>query len=184
MSTPFSLVIRDALGQDIPACLALDHQYETDYVWQMSVAEEGSERQIHFSKQHLPRTMLAGHPADEPRLRYSLQNKQCFLVAAEKGRDTLFGYLTMQSDPVYKTALLQNLVVGRLYRRRGIGGRLLNVARQWALEHGLNRITLETQTKNYPAILFCQQAGFVFCGFNDQYFPNQDIALFFTQTIR
>jgi GNAT superfamily N-acetyltransferase len=184
MSTPLSLVIRDALEQDIPACLALDHQYETDYVWQMSVDEDGTGRQIQFSRQHLPRTMDVYHPADEQRLWHSLKTQQCFLVAAEKGGATLFGYLTMQSDPVYRTALLQNLVVSRPYRRRGIGGRLLNIARQWALEHDLNRITLETQTKNYPAILFCQQTGFVFCGFNDQYFPNQDIALFFTQVIR
>jgi hypothetical protein len=35
------------------------------------------------------------------------------------------------------------------------------------------------QTKNYPAISFCQKHGMTFCGFNDRHFANQDIALFF-----
>jgi hypothetical protein len=35
------------------------------------------------------------------------------------------------------------------------------------------------QTKNYPAIQFARAQGFVFCGFNDHYYMNQDIALFF-----
>ncbi|MCB9452109.1 MAG: GNAT family N-acetyltransferase [Anaerolineaceae bacterium] len=184
MSTPFSLVIRDALQPDIPACLALDHHYETDYVWQMSVIEDVSGREIHFRKQHLPRTMPVQHVAFEPRLHQVLQEQGCFLVAAEKQSRELLGYLVMQRDPIYRTALLQHVVVDFPYRRRGIGKRLLNVARQWAAEQGLDRITIETQTKNYPAIEFCQGAGFTFSGFSDQHFPNQDIALFFTQGIR
>jgi hypothetical protein len=45
-------------------------------------------------------------------------------------------------------------------------------------------VTLETQTKNYPGILFSQANGMVFCGFNDRYFSNGDIAVFFSQTLR
>jgi ribosomal protein S18 acetylase RimI-like enzyme len=43
---------------------------------------------------------------------------------------------------------------------------------------------LETQTKNHPAICFYRKHGFVFCGFNDRYYTNQDIALFFAQNLR
>ena len=42
----------------------------------------------------------------------------------------------------------------------------------------------ETQTKNYPAICFYRKHRFVFCGFNDRYYTNQDIALFFAQSLR
>jgi hypothetical protein len=45
-------------------------------------------------------------------------------------------------------------------------------------------MTIEIQTKNYPGIIFCQQRGFAFCGFNDRLFPNQDIAVFFSQALR
>jgi GNAT superfamily N-acetyltransferase len=90
----------------------------------------------------------------------------------------------MRSDPIYKIAHIHDLVVSQPYRRKRIGSRLLNVARQWARDHHLVQIMAEMQTKNYPGILFCQQAGLEFCGFNDHYFPNQDIAVFFSQTLR
>jgi GNAT superfamily N-acetyltransferase len=79
---------------------------------------------------------------------------------------------------------LQDLLVSQAYRRRKIGSRLLNVARNWARQHQLIRLTAELQTMNYPGILFCQRAGLSFCGFNDHYFPNQDIAVFFSESLR
>lgn len=184
MSMSFGIVIRDGLESDIPACLELDHLYETDYVWQMSVAEEPGQWQITFNTQRLPRTLETEHPSDARRLGLALPPDQCFLVVASKDGSDLLAYLTMRSDPVYRAALLQDLVVSRPYRRRRIGARLVNVARQWAKEHGLARLTVEIQTHNYPAILFCRQAGFAFCGYNDQYLPSQDIAVFFSQSLR
>jgi len=84
----------------------------------------------------------------------------------------------------HATGWLNNLVVGKRYRRQGIGGALLKAAIEWAREQGLRQLMLETQTKNYPAICFYQRHGFVFCGFNDHYYTNQDIALFFAQSLR
>lgn len=80
--------------------------------------------------------------------------------------------------------MIHQIVVSSAYRRRGIASRLVNVARQWAKEHQLNRLMIETQTKNFPLINFCQNNGFAFCGFNDRYFPNQDIAVFFSTSLR
>jgi GNAT superfamily N-acetyltransferase len=76
------------------------------------------------------------------------------------------------------------VVVSYPYRRHRIGARLLTVARQWASEHGLIQILAEIHTQNHPGIAFCQQAGLKFCGFNEQYFPNHDIAIFFGQSLR
>jgi hypothetical protein len=67
---------------------------------------------------------------------------------------------------------------------RGIGTALLRAARDWALETKLRRLIVETQTKNYPAIRFLQKRGLVFCGYNDLFYPNQDIAVFFGQMLR
>jgi ribosomal protein S18 acetylase RimI-like enzyme len=74
--------------------------------------------------------------------------------------------------------------VDRDYRRRKIGTTLLKHARQWAKEQGLQGLALEATTKNYPALCLYEKLGFRFCGFNDHYYPNQDIALFFVQMIR
>jgi GNAT superfamily N-acetyltransferase len=184
MSTSLGFVIRDGLEKDIAACLGLDHHYETDFVWQMNMAENAGQWSISFNKQRLPRTLEAVYAADEHRLRLALPPENCFLVAVAKDSPDILGYMTMRHDPVYHAAWIQDVVVSSPYRRRRIGTRLVNIARQWAKEHDLVQLNMENNTKNYPAIVFCQQLGFKFCGFNDQYFPNQDIAIFFSQSLR
>lgn len=164
--------------------MELDSSYETDYVWQMTIHQDGSGREVHFKTERLPRPMEVHYPAAERRLRLALPREQCFLVAVGKEEPTTLGYLTMRHDPAHDIAIIGDLVVTRALRRRRIGSRLLRAARMWAQEHNLARIMIETQTKNYPAIAFCQKAGLVFCGFNDQYFQNQDIAVFFGQSLR
>ncbi|GIL09049.1 MAG: hypothetical protein BroJett033_5600 [Chloroflexota bacterium] len=184
MSTVISFVIRDALAADIQPCLALDHTYETDRVWQMTAAEDGGQRQIVFKTERLPRIMEAACLPHADRLRRSLADDHCFLVAARRESAEVLGYLTMRSDTAYGLAHVHDLVVSRPYRHHRIGTRLLNVARQWAREHNLKQLSIELQTKNHPGAAFCQQAGFRFCGFNDHYYPNQDIAIFFCQALR
>lgn len=184
MSTSLSIVIRDGLEGDLPACLALDHTYETEHVWQMTVNEQPGDWQISFTTQPLPRTLETEYPSDAHRLSLALPPDQCFLVVASKENQDILAYLTMRCDPVYSAALIQDLVVSRPYRRRRIATRLVHVARQWAKEHQLTQMTIETYTRNYPGIAFCRASGFTFCGFNDQYYPNQDIAVFFGQSLR
>ena len=52
------------------------------------------------------------------------------------------------------------------------------------MSQNLRRLIVETQTKNYPAIQFLLKRGLVFCGYNDLFYPNQDIAIFFGQNLR
>ena len=61
---------------------------------------------------------------------------------------------------------------------------MLKAAQAWGQQEGLKRLMVAVQTKNYPGISFCEKHGFVFCGFNDHYFVNRDIALFFSLKIR
>ncbi len=184
MSSTLGFLIRDGLESDLSACLALDHHYETDYVWQMSVAEDRGNWQITFNTQHLPRTLQTEFPPSEYRLRLALDDRQCFLVAAARDHHEILGYLTMQPDPGHQLAYIRDLVVSRPYRQKRIATKLVAIARQWAKEQTLTRLIIETQTQNYPSIQFCQQSGFMFSGYNDHYFLNQDIALFFSQPVR
>lgn len=184
MSTSLGIVIRDALETDLAACLQLDHTYQTDMVWQMTVSEQPGDWDIAFKTQRLPRLLDADYPVDEHRLRLALPPDHCFLVVASKDGQDILAYLTMRADPVYRAARIQDVVVTRPYRRRRIASRLVHVARQWAKERGLTQLSIETSTRNYPSIVFSKAAGFTFCGFNDQYFPNQDIAVFFGQALR
>ena len=67
--------------------------------------------------------------------------------------------------------------------RRKIASALLEQTIRWARLHDLNHLTLEMQTKNHPAICFARKHGFSFCGFNDHYYMNRDIALFFGKSL-
>jgi ribosomal protein S18 acetylase RimI-like enzyme len=183
MTTSLSFLIRDGLESDIPACLELDHHYQTDLVWQMTVDEKPGSWQIGFLNQHLPRTLDAEYMASGERLRLAVPANQCFLVAVTRDTNEPLGYLGMRNDPIYGIARIHDLVVTLPLRRQRIGTRLLTIARQWAKEHQLNSMMLEVATQNYPGIVFAQQSSFSFCGYNDHYFPNQDIAVFFSQSL-
>lgn len=177
MTSARSLLIRDGVATDIPACLALDHSYETEYVWQINIHGDNQQRNITLRRERLPRDMNVTHSITEHRLRYGLSADHAFLVAAVD--DEPYAYLVMTHDPLDQTAHIRDVVVDKPYRRAGIGSRLVKVAERWAREHGVKRIFAETQTKNYPAIQLYLRGGYTFCGFNDQYFDNQDIAIFF-----
>ncbi|HVU09650.1 MAG TPA: GNAT family N-acetyltransferase [Phototrophicaceae bacterium] len=184
MSATLSFVIRDGLESDILGCLRLDHSYETDYVWQVQVSDEDG-RRIDLKPEHLPRPVSVDYPVEEARFHPVLRADQCFLVATTRDDEPeVIAYLTMHADPLYRLGVVKDLVVSRPYRRQKIGTRLLKIAAVWAKEHQLTSVMIETQTKNFPSIRFCEAAGFVFCGYNDRYFPNRDIAVFFSQSVR
>jgi GNAT superfamily N-acetyltransferase len=189
-----TFLIRDGLENDIAACLALDHRYETDFVLQTHINQDAGGWQILFKRERLPRTLEAEHSASEHRLMETLPVDQCFLVASERtteitdeGEETnshLLGYLSMRREPSRRVGWIQDFVVDAPVRRAKIGSRLFKVARAWALEHDLTRLMVETNTRNTPAIQFCTTLGFAFCGYNDRYFDQQDIAIFLGQNLR
>jgi ribosomal protein S18 acetylase RimI-like enzyme len=180
------ITVRAATDDDLPVCLQLDLSYETDYAWQMDVRDEGGAIRVGFQTVRLPRLMRVLYPRDPESLVQQWSRRavtgDCILVSEVSGG--VRGYLVMRADYGHATGWITDLAVGRAWRRQKLGSALLADAYTWAHEHALRRLTVETQTKNYPAINFCQRHGLTFCGFNDQYFPNYDIAVFFTRTIR
>jgi ribosomal protein S18 acetylase RimI-like enzyme len=82
------------------------------------------------------------------------------------------------------TAWVQDLAVVRRQRRKGIGSLLVLSGQEWALVHDARRMVLEMQTKNYPAIHLAEKLGFDLCGYNDRYYANHDIGLFFGKSVR
>ncbi len=175
-------VVRE-LKQDaeLADCLALDHHYETDHVWQMDVRENGDDMGIRFRVVRLPRLMPADYPRDRDELVRAWQQRDCFLVAEADG--VLLGYINMRVDVDRARGWVRDFVVGAPFRRRHIGSALLDQANRWAKLRRIHHVTLEMQTKNYPAIQFARKRGFVFCGFNDRYYANGDIAVFFDRVV-
>jgi GNAT superfamily N-acetyltransferase len=179
---PPAVSVRPATPADYETCVALDHSCSTDYVWQMKLDPQGEALAVTFCPARLPRSMKVLYPRRDEALIQSWHLHACFLVAEWDG--LVVGYTNVREEPAQETAWIADLVVDQSHRMRGVGTMLLRAARQWAVGHKLRRLIVETQTKNYPAIQFLQKRGFVFCGYNDLYYPNQDIAIFFGQTLR
>jgi ribosomal protein S18 acetylase RimI-like enzyme len=179
-STPFT--IRAATDNDIAACLQLDLSYETEYAWQMDVRDDDGRIMVGLGTVRLPRLMRVVYPR-EPGAFVIPDAKHGHFVVAETS-EVVCGYLMMRFDVGRSTAWITDVALGRAWRRRKIGSALLQNAYQKAQEQKLRRLTVETQTKNYPGICFLQKNGLTFCGFNDRYFPNHDIALFFGQNVQ
>ncbi len=176
------IAVRDAAEDDLAACLQLDLSYETDYVWQMDVRDDTGVIAINFRTVRLPRPMRVVYPREAQALALAWRKQDCFLVAETSG--VVRGYLSMRIDAGPGTAWITDIAIGRAWRRQNLGSALLAEAYNRAQGSGLRRLTIETQTKNYPAICFCQKHGLNFSGFNDRYYPNHDIALFFGRNVR
>ncbi len=167
---------------DLNRCYQLNMSYTTDYVWQMQSRENSRTVDVRFDTVRLPRPMRVEYPRSPDELLDHWQREGCFLVA-RPAEDEILGFLDAWPQPWQGLLWVANLVVDQAHRRKGIGTRLLKAGRRWAIEHHLSQLMLEVQTKNYPAIAFAQKHGFQFCGYNERYYPNGDIALFFSLSI-
>jgi ribosomal protein S18 acetylase RimI-like enzyme len=79
---------------------------------------------------------------------------------------------------------ITDLVVALRLRRQGIGSALMLAAQEWASTRPESRrLVVEIQPKNHPAVSLVQKLGFDFCGYNDHYFANHDLAIFFSKWV-
>lgn len=179
--------LRSANAIDIASLMALEHNYSTDYVWQINVqqSDEG-EIDVNFREVRLPRAMRVEYPHSPSQLQDDWKHCHALLVAElpPDQRNEIVGYVGLMKNRLPAAAWITDLVVADRIRRRGVGTALILAAQDWAREQGCHRLIFEMQPKNYPAINLAQKLGFTFCGYQDRYFANQDIGLFFTKAVR
>ncbi|MBN1259562.1 MAG: GNAT family N-acetyltransferase [Anaerolineae bacterium] len=174
--------IRSARNDDWKACLELDLSYETEIAWQMEETRNEKEWSARFSRVRLPRIQTIS-PVFSPEDRLlAWQRRDGFWVATERSK--ILGYLGLILEIEHRQARIADLVVGAEYRRQGIGERLLQHATTWCQRQNVEQLLIECQLKAQPAIGFVQKHGFAVCGFQDAYWPGQEVALFFRKRIR
>lgn len=174
--------IRPAIAADIPALVAIDHTYTTELVWQMEIQSEDNQVNISFREIHLPRSVRVEYPRPLDRLGDEWTQRAGILVALLESE--VVGYASMMLNIAPVTTWLTDLAVKRRVRRQGIGSALVLAAREWAEHHASRRIVLEMQPKNVAYLRLAQKLGFDFCGYNDRYYANHDIGLFFARSVR
>lgn len=174
--------VRPAIATDMPYLAKLDHGYKTEYVWQMDLQLSASQIDVHFRRTRLPRAVRQEYPRDPQALIDTWTHRSGVLVAIHDGRPV--GYISLMVAIVPGTALATDLAVGKALRRRGIATALVLAAEDWASHQDCRQMWLEMQSKNYPAICLAHKLGYEYCGYSDRYYANQDIALFFTKSLR
>jgi GNAT superfamily N-acetyltransferase len=193
------MLIRPAMLVDLNACLALDADSQTNYVWQMEERDDNGSISVRFQTVHLPRVMRVAYPRQRDDLLSCWENGSVILIATERPAaepddeeseiivseepTPVYGYCQLDPALWQGLAWINHLIVDRRFRRHGIGAALLAACIAWSKHKGLERLMVAVQTKNYPGISFCQKHGFGFCGFNEHHFPNRDIALLFALKI-
>ncbi len=174
--------IRPAVSNDLTRLMAMDHSCFSDYVWQLELRREPGQVVTIFREVRLPRSVTVTYPRDPMSLTEQWTQRDGLLVVVEEG--TPVGYIAVVEESASRLARVTDLVVSSDRRRRGIGSALLAAVQSWALERGIHRLILEMQSKNQPYIRLAQKFGYEFCGYNDQYYPTQDVALFFGRAIK
>ena len=177
-----SFEIRPANSNDVLRMTDLDHTCLSDYVWQLELRSDTKQVTANFHEVRLPRSVTVAYPR-KPSLLADEWMKRDVVLVALKG-ETIVGYACAVDEHASTVTRVTDLVVGGDVRRQGCGSALLSKVQAWASERGVRRIVLETQSKNHPCIRLAQKFGFEFCGYNDQYYPTQDVALFFGRALK
>ena len=174
--------IRPANPNDLPRLMALDHSCASDYVWQLELRREPNQTTANFREVRLPRSVDVKYPRNPFALADEWTKRDAVFVALSNNEP--IGYATLAEKHVSSIAWVVDLVVAPQFRRQGAASTLLNTGQTWAVERGARRLVMEMQSKNQACIRLAQKMGFEFCGYNDQYYPTQDVALFFGRAIK
>ena len=174
--------IRPAAASDLPRMISLDHSSLSDYVWQLDLRREAGQIAANFREVRLPRSIEVRYPRNPASLADEWMRRDLVLIALKDG--LAIGYLCAIEDRASATTSVIDLIVAPDQRRKGTATSLLMAAQAWALERGGNHLLLEMQSKNHACIRLSQKLGYDFCGYNEQYYPTQDVALFFGRSIK
>lgn len=175
--------IRPANEEDIKNLVEIDHHYESNHVWQMEFqnSRENEQISVHFRLVQLPRSIKVEYPRSPKMLIEDWSLRSGILVASYQ--EKIVGYISLMLNKAPQSTWVTDLAVAEMYRRQGIGSTLILAAIDWANEMETQKLVLEMQPKNYPAIQMAQKLGFDFNGFSNRYYSNHEIGLFFLKAL-
>ena len=191
-----SVAITDAL-----ALHKLDYSFETDRIYTLRV--NGNLAQNDDALQTLDKLALAFElwetPVDPPLYKsfreyeHKLEEVETRLGSVEGGYVALAGgqiagAVLLNVEQWRSVARIEDIIVGRQFRRYGIGSLLLNCASDWARNRGCWAIVLETQNVNYPAIQFYLRNGLDVWSVHQHFYPpgpvEHEVAIFMGKKLR
>jgi len=174
--------LRPAVATDLPVLMKIDHTCMTEYVWQMDLQHEQGQAGAIFREIRLPRSVLVPYPRPVETISETWNRRSGMLVAVIGEQQV--GYIRMNDRILPQTAWITDVVVTPSFRRQGVATTLILAVHSWAVDRKKSRAILEMPSKNNLAVRLALKLGYEFCGYNDQYYESQDIALFYGRLIR
>jgi ribosomal protein S18 acetylase RimI-like enzyme len=174
--------LRPTVATDLPKLMAFEHATSSESVWQLELKRESGQIAATFREVRLPRVIKVEYPHNQ----FSLADdwiRKSMMYTALIGADPV-GYISLLERGTASAVSITDLAIDVNYRRRGVASALLVSAQAWAETRLHRRLILELQAKNLPAIRLAQKFGYEFCGYNDHYYLNQDVALFFAKILK
>jgi len=174
--------LRPTVASDLARLMGFDHSVTSDSVWQLELRRDAGQPTAMFREVRLPRSISVAYPRNP----FSLADdwaKRSMVYTALIDQE-LVGYVSLFERGMDSAVCVTDLVANAANRRQGVGSALLSAVQDWAAARSYRRIILEMQSKNLPAIRLSQKFGYEFCGYNDQYYLTQDVALFFVKSLK
>lgn len=193
--------VRSVTISDAPALHKLDYSFETDRIYALRV--NGDMAPGNDALQVPDKSALAFElwetPVDLPLYKSFREYEQKLEEVETRLRYVDGGYVALADGQLAGAILLkveecrsitrvEDIIVGRQFRRFGIGSLLLNCASDWARNRSCWAIELETQNVNYPAIQFYLQNGLEVWSIHQHYYPpgpvEHEVAIFMGKKLR
>jgi GNAT superfamily N-acetyltransferase len=174
--------IRPTVANDLSRLMGFDHSITSESVWQLELRREPGQVNASFREVRLPRSVKIEYPHNP----FALADdwvRRSMMYTGLMGQDPV-GYISLLERGSASVVWVTDLVVNVAQRRKGVASALLMAAQDWASNRSHRRLILETQSKNLPAVRLAQKFGYEFCGYNDHYYINQDVALFFAKALK
>ena len=185
---------------DAPALHELDANFEADRIYTLRTRNQLMQENGSVGGENNPvfAFELVETPVDPPiyknfpeyqsvqAVKKQLQHIGGGYVAVANGQ--VAGGILLHVDEGRSVAHIQNLIVGRQYRRYGIGSLLLSCAADWARNNGCWAILLAIENVNYPAIPFYLRNGLEVWSINRHFYPpgpfEHEVAIFMGKKVR
>lgn len=174
--------IRPARQDDLERLIAMEHSVSSQTSLQMDLNQDANSINVNFRSIRLPRSATVAYPRNGNDLMQSWALATAIFVACIQ--EQVAAYLCMEEQSNSKVIYVRDLVVVPENRRKGIASGLLLACEDWGSVRKNSLVVLEMSMRNGPAILLARKLGYQFNGYQDRYFPNKDMALFFAKPIR
>ncbi len=168
--------------EDYPQIAAIDLSFESDYVWKTQMLEGLDSFESSFQRIRLPKTIRVSFQAYSPaNLETLIRQREILSVRYE---DKIIGYARLEQDETVNRLILKTGGIVPEYRNKGVGSVLLDQILEIARHNKIRSVICMVQAKNDPAVHFLLSHGFVFSGYQEFFFRNMEIGLFFSKNVR